>query len=204
MVETLVAWIGSLPPALVYLVLGLGAAVENVVPAVPADTFVLLGGFMAALRDGLSPRWVFFTTWLFNVASALFMYRLGHTHGRSFFRTGWGRHLLNPRQMERMRLFYRRWGTLAIFFTRFLPGLRAVVPIFAGVSHQPFLSVLFPLAAASAIWYGGLVWAGMVAGRNLSRVRAVFSDVNSLLLALALLVGAGVFLWWWRTRHHEE
>lgn len=203
-VETLVAWVGSLPPALVYLVLGLGAAVENVVPAVPADTFVLLGGFMAALREALDARWIFFATWFLNVASAMTMYGLGHKYGRGFFATGWGRHLLNPRQMERMRLFYRRWGTLAIFLTRFLPGLRAVVPIFAGVSHQPFLSVFFPLASASAIWYGGLVWAGMAAGRNLPRVRAVFSDVNSLLLAAALLVGAGVFLWWWRTRHHEE
>jgi len=203
-VEALIAWVSGLPPALVYLALGAGAAVENVVPAVPADTFVLLGGFLAALRPSLSPGWVFATTWLLNVASALAMYWLGHRHGRGFFGTGWGRHLLNPRQMERMRLFYRRWGTLAIFFTRFLPGLRAVVPIFAGVSHQRFLTVLFPLAFASALWYGGLVWAGMLAGRNLPRVRALFSDVNSALLAVALLAGAGIFAWWWRTRHHDE
>lgn len=204
MVESLLAWLVGLPPVLIYLTLGVGAAVENVVPAVPADTFVLLGGFLAAIRDALDPRWVFASTWFFNVASALAMYRLGDTHGRSFFRTGWGRHLLNPRQMERMRLFYREWGTLAIFFTRFLPGLRSVVPIFAGISHQGFLSVLFPLAAASALWYGGLVWAGMVAGRNLPRVRALFSDVNTVLLAVAVVVGGAILLWWWRTRKHEE
>lgn len=204
MVDSLITWVASLPPALIYLVLGLGTAVENVVPAVPADTFVLLGGFLAAVRPSLRPEWVFLSTWLFNVASALAMYRLGYVHGRSFFQTGWGRHLLNPRQMERMRLFYRKWGSVAIFLTRFLPGLRAVVPIFAGVSHQRFLPVFVPLAAASAVWYGGLVWAGMVAGRNLPRVRALFSDVNGVLLAVALVAGGGIFLWWWRTRKHEE
>jgi membrane protein DedA with SNARE-associated domain len=203
-VDSLLAWVTSLPSELVYLVLGAGAAVENVVPAVPADTFVLLGGFLAALRPSLDPKWVFLSTWLFNVASAMAMYRVGHTHGRSFFESGWGRHLLNPRQMERMRLFYRTWGSVAIFFTRFLPGLRAVVPVFAGVSHQRFLSVLLPLTLASGIWYGGLVWAGMVAGRNLDRVRALFGNVNTVLLVVALVVGAAAFAWWWRTRHHDE
>ncbi len=203
-VTQVVAWLGGLPPVLVYLALGLGAALENVVPAVPADTFVLLGGFLAALRETLDPRWVFLSTWLLNVASAMGTYVVGRTHGRSFFEAGWGRRLLNPRQMERMRLFYRRWGTVAVFFTRFLPGLRSVVPVFAGVSRQGWVSVLVPLAAASAVWYGGLVWAGVVAGRNLPRVRAVFSDVNAGLLTVAVLAMAGVAAWWWRTRHHHE
>lgn len=204
MFDSVISWLGGLPPVVIYLVLGVGAAVENVVPAVPADTFVLLGGFLAALREALDPRWIFASTWVFNVASAMAMYRLGDTHGRSFFRTGWGRHLLNARQMERMRLFYRKWGTMAIFLTRFLPGLRSVVPIFAGVSHQPALPVLIPLAAASAVWYGGLVWAGMVAGRNLSRVRALLSEVNTVLLVVAGVVTLALAVWWWRTRHHEE
>ena len=37
----------NLPPALIYIAIGVGAAVENIVPPVPADTFVLLGAFLA-------------------------------------------------------------------------------------------------------------------------------------------------------------
>jgi hypothetical protein len=44
----------------------------------------------------------------------------------------------------------------------------------------------------------------MVAGRNLPRVRALFSNVNSILLVVALVLGLGVLVWWWRTRGHEE
>ena len=130
------SWARGVPGPVVYLVLGLGAAVENVVPAVPADTFVALGGFLSALGD-LDARWILASTWSLNVASALAMYRVGYTRGRAFFESGWGRWALKPHQMERMRGFYDRWGTWAVFWTRFLPGFRAVVPIFAGVSRQP-------------------------------------------------------------------
>jgi membrane protein DedA with SNARE-associated domain len=187
-----------------YVFLGVGAALENVVPAIPADTFVALGGFLSQVGK-LQARWVFLVTWLFNVTSALVMYRLGYSKGRSFFDKGWGRHLLNPHQMERMSGFYDRWGTPAIFFTRFLPGIRAVVPVFAGVTLQGWLPVALPIAVASAIWYGGLVWLGAWAGSNIDRLAALLDQINVGLAAVALLLSAALFAWWWRTRHppHE-
>ncbi len=199
--EDLLMWVDGVPSVVVYVLLGAGAAVENVVPAVPADTFVVLGGFLTALGD-LEARWVFVATWTCNVASALVMYRVGHRHGRPFFEGRWGRRLINAHQMERMVVFFGRWGTPAIFLTRFLPGLRSVVPVFAGVSHQRFLPVAIPIALASAIWYGLLVWAGAFAGQNLDAVLAAVSRVNVWLLAAALLIGGLIAGWWWRTRHH--
>ncbi len=202
MVDAILAWAAGVPTILVYAGLGVGAALENIVPAVPADTFVLLGGLLSA-TGGLTARWVFLATWIGNVGSALLMYRVGRTHGRVFFELGWGRHLLNERQMDRMTRFYGRWGVLAVFFTRFLPGLRSVVPVFAGVSRQRFLPVALPIGLASAIWYGTLVWLGTLAGHNLDKVFALVAGVNHVLLAVALVVGGGVGAWWWRTRHHE-
>lgn len=196
-------WLQSLSPSLAYVLLGLGAGIENIIPAVPADTFVVLGGFLSA-RSGLVATWVFVATWVGNVTTALLMYRLGHRYGRGFFENGLGRLLLNGRQLDRMAGFYGRFGTPAIFFTRFLPGLRAVVPVFAGVTHMRFLPVAIPLTLASAIWYGGLVWAGALAGRNVERVMAALRQVNVGLLAVALVVVAAVLWWWWRTRHGDD
>ena len=201
MFDGVLAWFEAVPDFVVYAHLGLGAALANVIPAIPADTFVVLGGFLSAL-GGLQARWVFLATWVCNVASALLMYRVGFTHGRSFFAVGWGRRFLNAHQIERLEVFYRRFGVLAIFFTRFLPGLRAVVPVFAGVSHQRFLPVALPLAAASALWYGALVWAGTLAGHNVDRVLALVGEVNFWLLLAALAVAAWLSVWWWRTRSH--
>lgn len=195
--------VDGLSPILIYVFLGAGAAVENLVPPVPADTFVLLGGFLTAL--GQVDAWtVFLVTWGSNVASALAVYEAGHRYGRPFFRTRVGRHLLSSRQLDRLQRFYERWGIPAIFFTRFLPGLRAVVPVFAGVTHQRFLLVLPPLAVASGIWYGVLVWLGSVAGRNLDQIVGWVGDVNRVLLGVSVLLAAGAAVWWVRTRRHRE
>ena len=48
--DGLLVWLRDVPPFLMYAVLAVGAAIENVVPLIPADTFVLLGGFFAAPR----------------------------------------------------------------------------------------------------------------------------------------------------------
>src|SRR5690349_3445117 len=114
----------SLPGPMLYLLLGAGSALENVVPAIPADTFVALGGILSTLGDA-SPQGIFLTTWLCNVTSALAMYRLAHRHGRGLIDTRVGHFVLRPHQLERMERFYARFGPPAIFLTRFLPGLRA-------------------------------------------------------------------------------
>lgn len=188
-----------LPPLLVYLTLGLGSALENIVPPIPADTFVLLGGFLAA-RGVVSALLVFVVTWGANVASALAMFWVGATHGASFFDLGWGRHLLTPEQRKRMSRFYDRWGLFAVFFARFLPGLRAVVPVTAGLARIPGWKVALPLTAASALWYGTLVWLGTVAGRNLEQIRAVVDRANLVLLGIATALFVAIGVWWWRTR----
>lgn len=188
-----------LPPLLVYLTLGLGSALENIVPPIPADTFVLLGGFLAA-RGVVSALLVFVVTWGANVASALAMFWVGATHGPSFFDRGWGRHLLTPEQRKRMSRFYDRWGLFAVFFARFLPGLRAVVPVTAGLARIPGWKVALPLTAASALWYGTLVWLGTVAGRNLEQIRGLVDRANLVLLGIATALFVGIGVWWWRTR----
>ncbi len=204
MLSELLALLERIPSAFVYLALGLGAAIENVFPALPADTFVALGGLLSAVGT-LEARWIFLWTWLFNVGSALATYRIGYTHGRPFFEHGWGRRLLRPHQVERMTAFYDRFGTWAIFFTRFLPGLRSVVPVFAGVSRQPALFVAVPLAVASGIWYGALILLGAFAGRNLARLEELLGELNFVLVVVAAVLGAAVGVWWWRTRHgHHE
>jgi membrane protein DedA with SNARE-associated domain len=199
-VESFLETVSQLPPLLVYALIGIGAALENLIPPIPADTFVLFGGFIAG-QETVNAWVVWLVTWAFNVSGALVVYGLGHRHGKRFFQHGLGKHMLNEHQLERMQGFYKKYGPVAMFCARFLPGLRAVVPAFAGVSHQPFLPAAIPLVAASAIWYGALVWVGATAGRNLDALMAVLDKVNYALLGVAVLIFGGIFVWWWRTRH---
>jgi phosphatidylglycerol lysyltransferase len=197
----MIAWLVGLPPLLVYVVLGLGAALENVVPVIPADTFVILGGFIAA-QGRADPLTVVLATWGCYVATGLIVYGSAWRYGPQFFSRGPGKSLLKPAQLHRLAVFYRRWGPWAIFLTRFLPGFRAVVPVFAGVTHQRFLPVAAPLAAASALWYGLLTWAGTIAGQNLDAILEWVGHVNRGLLIVAVALAAAIVVWW--RRSHRE
>ncbi len=218
MLNQILPFLTGLPPFSIYFLLGAGAALENIVPPVPADMFVVLGGFLAA-QGMADPFAIFLVTWGANVASALIVYAAGARYGPAFFRKGLGRFLLDSYQLERLRGFYDRWGHWAIFLTRFLPGFRAAVPVFAGVTHQRFLPVAFPLAVASAIWYGFLTFVGTVAGvidsqrvgpqvvnttRNLETILGWVSGLNRTLLIIALILAAGLAYLWYRSRHVER
>jgi membrane-associated protein len=174
-----------------------------VVPPVPADTFVLLGAFLA--ESGRASPWlVFLSTWVANVLSAVGVYLLAYRFGSGFFATPVGHWLLKPRQLEQIGSFYGRWGTPAIFVSRFLPAFRAVVPAFAGVTRMPLSRIILPLALASAVWYGGLVYIGTLAGRNWAAIVGFFDRASVLLLAAAAVAAILVGWWWWRTRHEAE
>ncbi len=198
--NSLLTSLANLPPLLTYLVLGVGAALENIFPPLPADTFVLFGAFLAA-QGRANPWGVWVATWLANAVSALAVYMLAWHYGRSFFRTAVGRWVLHPGQLERLARFYHAWGTTAIFLSRFLPGFRAVVPIFAGVSHVRPRRVALPIVVASGIWYGAIVLLGSAAGANWTVIRHAFRHTAVTLAVIAVLLAALVLRWWWRTRH---
>ncbi|MFV2006713.1 MAG: DedA family protein [Longimicrobiales bacterium] len=189
----------NLPPVLTYLVLGAGAAVENLVPPVPADTFVLLGSFVAT-RGRATLTAVFLVTWIANVSSAFAVYLAAHRYGPQFFQSGLGARILDPTQMDKIGRFYDRWGVAAIFVTRFLPGLRAIVPVFAGVTRQRAFAVGAPIVIASGIWYGILVLLGRLAADNFEQILAAFSTMNRGLLAVTIVLAVGAILWWRGTR----
>jgi membrane protein DedA with SNARE-associated domain len=197
--QSVLGYLADLPPIVTYLVLAGGAALENVVPPVPADTFVLAGAFLAA--TGRADPWlVFFATWLANVSSALGVYALARKWGTAFFDRPAGRWLLRPRQLERIARFYERWGPQAIAVSRCLPAFRAVVPVFAGISRVTFPRVALPVALASAGWYGALVLIGTTAGRNIDRILGAVDRAGVVLVSVAAAIGAFLVYLWWKSR----
>lgn len=197
--EDALAYLSDLPLAPVYALLAAGALVENLLPMVPADTFIVAGGFLAGVGP-LDPLVVFLIVWGFNVGGALAVYAAGRRYGPGFFRSRRGRRWVSERQMARLASFYERWGVAAIFLARFLPGFRALVPVFAGVTGQSPVKVALPLLAASAAWYGGLVGAGYLAGDNLDAVAATLRRTNQGLLIAAAAVAVALAVWWRRAR----
>src|SRR5690606_40466539 len=94
---------------------------------------------------------------------------------------------------------HRRWATPASFVSRFLPALRAVVPVFAGVADVSAPRLVVPLALASAIWYGALIYLGGVVGRNWQQIMSIMDQASGWLLAIALVFIAAIAWWLIRT-----
>ena len=190
----------SLPPTPLYVAIGLLAAVENIIPPVPADTAVALGAFLAG--RGVLDAWaVFGITWASNVGSAALVYLVGRRYGRAFFTGPIGRRLISERALRHIEEAYRRHGSYGILVSRLLPVWRAVVPPFAGVVGVPAGRALGSIALASALWYGALTYLVATLGTNFDVVAQAVARVNLVLgiaAAVLLVVAVGWLL------HHRR
>jgi membrane protein DedA with SNARE-associated domain/uncharacterized tellurite resistance protein B-like protein len=172
-------------------VLALLAAVENVVPPVPADTAVALGAFLSH-RGVTSLPVVYAVTLIANIGGATGVYFAARRYGRRLFASRIGQRLLSPSALAVVEREYLRFGIIGIFFGRFLPGVRAVVPPFAGLANLGAWRALVPMATASAIWYGAVALIGAAIGAEWSRISVILGEVNQTLaivgVAAALVV----------------
>jgi membrane protein DedA with SNARE-associated domain len=130
-IDSFIEWLAATPPGILYAVLIVLSALENVFPPVPADVAVALGAFLSH-RGVTSAPLVGVLCWAANAASASGMYFFARAH-KDFVRRGWPSRILTPEAMVALEKAYERHGTAGIFLSRFLPGIRAAVTPFAGV-----------------------------------------------------------------------
>ena len=201
--EALLGLISSVPVEVTYVLVGVGAAIENVFPPVPSDLAVLAGGILAE-RGLLQADIVFLVAWLSNLVLALGVYLAAYLYGAGLFASRWGHWLLRPAQLHRMSEFYEEYGTITVLVSRFFPVFRVLVPAFAGISRLGFWRTAIPLMVASAAWYGLLIWAGAFFSRNLPRLLAPLSTVNNTAAVVAAVVAIGLGILWWRTRQVDS
>jgi membrane protein DedA with SNARE-associated domain/uncharacterized tellurite resistance protein B-like protein len=167
-----------------------------VIPPVPSDAAVALGAFLSN-RGVTTPFTVFAVTWAANLIGAAGVYFVARRYGRRLFASPTGRRLLAPRSLAVIEREYLRFGIIGIFISRFLPGLRAVVPPFAGLVGLGTLRTLLPMGIASAIWYGGITVLGAVIGAEWSRISAVLAGINKTLGIVAVVLILAFVLWRW-------
>ena len=179
---------------LAYLTLFLAALLEAVPvvgAVIPGSTVILA---LSALVPGGELR--FEGVLAAAIAGALIgdgtAFWLGHRSQREILNT-WP--LVNyPKLIEESETFFHRWGTLAVFFARFVPPIRAFVPITAGsLGMEPwkFYSVN---AAAILLWAAAHTVPGVLAVSALHRFGAVphHGHVGKHVWIIAVVVGAAI------------
>ncbi len=183
-----------LPTELIYLLLAVSAAIENLFPPFPGDTIIAFGAYLAG-RGVLGTLPVYLWTVAGNLSSHLLIYYLGRSQGRDFIK----KHprMFHPELIPRMVLLYRRWGMGVIFASRFMVGMRSIVPLFAGISRFRLRRFLFPITVSVLVHHALLVYLGHAVGRNWEEIKQLLRDVN-LGLGLAGLVLMLVVVFWFR------
>jgi membrane protein DedA with SNARE-associated domain len=150
------AWVG-------YLTLFLAALLEAVPvvgSVIPGSTIILA---LSALVPGgeLTLEWVLAAAALGALLGDGSAFWIGHRTQREIL-NAWP--MSNyPRVIAQSEAFFHRWGALAVFFARFVPPIRAFVPVTAGALGMPpsrFYTINIP---AILLWAPAHVLPGVLA-----------------------------------------
>ena len=199
MLQSLLDWLGGLPPVVLNLVLALLAAAENVFPPLPTDTVVAFGTWLAVRGEG-SALAAFLCTWVGNVAGAAAMYGVGRRHGRDWMRRKFPR-LGDEWGEAKLKHLYSRYGIAGLVVSRFIPGARALVPPFAGALRVPAVPAIAAMAVASGAWYGLISYLAFKAGTDWEAVKGMIARSGRIVAigASAIALAAGLY-WYVRQR----
>ncbi len=149
---------------------------ESACVPIPSELTLLFSGF--AVRQG----WMSFPLAVLaatagNIVGSLLAYGLGAS--RLLERTP-----LTQGLLRRWEGLLQRQGLRAVFLARLLPLARTFVSLPAGARRVPLGRFLMLSTLGCALWAGGLILAGMLAG---SAWRSVDSVLGRVLLALGVL-----------------
>jgi len=146
-------------------------ALENIIPPVPSELIMGLGGIAVARGD--MEFWPLLLCGTIGAALGNYVLfvvadRLGYERLRPFIER-WGRWLtLEWRGVEIAGSFLRRHGHWVVFILRFMPMFRTVISIPAGLAHMGHVRFLLFTAAGAAIWNVVLILGGRWLGQTLA------------------------------------
>jgi membrane protein DedA with SNARE-associated domain len=204
MLHSLTGWLGDLPLGSLYIAIGVLSAFENFFPPFPSDAVIAFGSFLADRAHG-SAITVFLLGWIGNIAGAGITYTLGRRFGSKAFLRRIEKYA-GPDAEARIKRLHKKYGFMGLFVSRFLPGVRAIVPPLAGAMRLPAFKVMLSVASASGVWFGLITFLAFRAGDNWDLVEhyLVRSGKVAGLVAIAIVVRAvGIWLWKRQVKNRE-
>jgi membrane protein DedA with SNARE-associated domain len=204
-VDALLGWLSGVPLGGLYILIFSASFVEGVIPLMPGDVAAALLAFYAARSGGLLAPTIAAVT-AGSVLGAIVMWWIGRRFGAEWVAKRIGKLRLAGGEAKieaaehRVEDAYQQYGWVALFVSRFLPGIRAVVPAVAGALRVPFWEIAVIFTVASGLWYGVISWIAFRVGEDWATVRerleVVARDVGlGAVVAALVLVFFGWRLW---------
>ena len=191
------AWLQTLPLGALYVFAGALAAFENIFPPFPSDIIVAFTVFLAA-RAGAPFYAPAAAVWIGNTLGAMLMYYVGLRYG-SLVLLEKLEHYAGKSAGQKLQAMHARYGVFALFLSRFIPGIRAVVPPFAGAMRLPAWQVFVSMFIAGGLWYCFISYLAYEAGENWSTLAGHIGTAARVIgfVAIGIAVVGGV-IWYFR------
>jgi membrane protein DedA with SNARE-associated domain len=172
--------------------LGVGVLMflENVVPPIPSELIMPLGGYLSE-TGGLSFWLVVALGSLGSLVGAVLWYAVGRRWGKERVKRWVERRgawvAITPDDLDRASDWFQRHGAMSVFVCRMIPFLRTVISIPAGITGMSPVAFVLCTAAGTTIWTLALACAGRLLGSSYPRVGGVLGWVTWAVLAGATI-----------------
>jgi membrane protein DedA with SNARE-associated domain len=127
-----------------------------------------------------------------ELAGGYVMYAIGYYGGHPFLEK-YGKYLfLRHHELERVHDFYGKYGAKCVFLCRFIPMVRGVAALPAGLSQMSARTFGLYTAAGSGIFCFGLALIGSAFGSHLDSIVPLLHRSATVVLVSAAVLIAGV------------
>ena len=173
-----------------YLIIGFAMFLENIIPPIPSEIIMPLGGYFV-YQGSLN----FYILIIFGSAGTLLgsfpWYFLGKALNEqkiSSFLDKRGKFLgITSKDLSKSRLWFDKYGTLLVFWGRLIPGIRTLISVPAGIELMPIGTFFLWTSLGTIIWVTILTYAGYVFGENYQNISLYLDDFKVFLKPLLIL-----------------
>lgn len=167
---------------------------ENIFPPIPSELILLFGGFMTTYTK-LNIIGMIISSTLGSLIGALLLYKIGTIFSKEKLKIlisgKLGRVLkLKNSDIDNANKWFTNEGKKTVFFGRFIPLIRSIISIPAGINKMNISKFITYTLLGSVIWNLVLIILGHIVGKNWKAILKIFKLYSrfSLLLLFILLI----------------
>ena len=186
MFEDILNNISSFTPFWIYVTLFLFAFVENVFPPSPSDLVVVIGGSLVS-TGVISFIPALLLTTIGSVVGFMILFYFGSTVDRKVVHSGKYKYIPVD-AIEKVELWFKKYGYYVIIANRFMPGTRSVISFFAGMSMMNAKKTIILATISAFVWNAIIIYLGYFFGNNVSVVDKYLSTYSNIAIAITVVV----------------
>jgi membrane protein DedA with SNARE-associated domain len=183
-------WITSSINYLGYWGIVLLMFLENLFPPIPSELIMPLAGFTTT-QGKLDIAFVIVAGTIGSLLGALLWYCIGISVGEKRLKRWadrYGKWLnISGEDIEKSKKWFDKYGGVAVFLGRIIPGIRTFISVPAGLNNMPIVPFLFYSTIGSALWVALLTFAGYLLGRNYQLVEKYLGTISSFIVIVSIV-----------------